>query len=130
MEKAVLKDCVHLAMAGGMTFPETVKRMAETGVERYRADLVSLEKNHYASDGETHREMIPLADAPAIADQFHADEIKAAIADIQQRRIDYPEFLRRVMSGGTTEYTVFIAGRKAIYTGRRGDFHIEQFPAR
>jgi hypothetical protein len=43
MEQKVLHDCLHLALEGKMSFPETVKRMLETGVERYRADLVLLE---------------------------------------------------------------------------------------
>ena len=119
----------YLAMDGKLSFPETVKRMAETGVERYRADLVSLLKSHYAPDGETHCERIPLSDAPAIGAEFSHDGVKAAIVDIQHHRIEYPEFLRRIMSAGTAEYTVFIAGKQAIYTGRHGDFHIEHFPA-
>ena len=128
MEKAILIDCLRLAMNGKMSFPETVKRMTETGVERYRADLILLKKDHYAADGETHCEPISLLNAPAVGAEFAPEAVKAAIADIQQRRIEYPEFLRRIMSAGTAEYTVFILGRKAIYTGRRGDFHVEQFP--
>jgi hypothetical protein len=32
------------------------------------------------------------------------------------------------MAAGTTGYWVFLAGRKVIYFGRKGDFHIEEFP--
>ena len=38
--------------------------------------------------------------------------------------------LRRVMAAGTTSYSVYLNGRKAIYFGRNGDFHVEPFPAR
>ncbi len=34
------------------------------------------------------------------------------------------------MKAGVTDYTVYIAGEKAIYNGRNGDFHIEQFAPR
>lgn len=128
MNKQILNRCLNLALEGKMTFPESLRQMIQTGVERYRADLIALEKNHYAANGETHREPIPLSNAPAIGDVFSADLVKAALIDIQQRRIHYPEFLRRIMSAGATEYSVFISGKKAIYTGRRGDFHVEHFP--
>ncbi len=128
MNTAILHDCLTQAMRGALSFPETVKRMHETGVERYHADLVTLEKLHYSSGGEIHSEKILLEYAPPIATDFSAQAVKDAIADSQQRRIEYPEFLRRIMSAGTTDYTVYIEGRKAIYNGRGGDFHIEHFP--
>lgn len=128
MDKIVLQSCLHSALRGEMSFPETVERMAATGVERYRVDLVLLEKSHYAPDGEIHTGKIPLDAAPAVGSQFSAEEVKSAILDIQNRRIGYPEFLRRIMEAGTTEYMVYIAGRRTIYSGRTGDFHVEHFP--
>ena len=94
MDKNTLHDCFHSALNGGMSFPETVVKMAATGVERYYADLVALEKTHYSADGEIHREKIPV--------------------DVQQGRLGYAEFLRRIMRAGTTDYAVYIAGKKAI----------------
>jgi uncharacterized protein YbcV (DUF1398 family) len=128
MDKNILHDCLHAALEDKMSFPETVEKMIQTGVERYHADLVLLEKTHYAADGEVHIEKIPLRQARAIAREFSTDAVKAAIADIQQSRIDYTEFLRRIMDAGTTDYTVYLDGKKAIYNGRKGDFHIEHFP--
>ncbi|MGH9582278.1 MAG: DUF1398 family protein [Bryobacteraceae bacterium] len=128
MDKNVLHDCLHAALDGKMSFPETVGKMIQTGVERYRADLVLLEKTHYAANGGAHIEKIPLERAPAIASEFSANAVKSAIEDIQQRRIDYAEFLRRVMKAGITDYSVYLTGKKAIYYGRKGDFHVEHFP--
>lgn len=129
MDKNILHDCLHLALAGKMRFPETIGKMIETGVERYRADLVLLEKIHYAAAGETHSEAIPLSETPAIGSEFSAERVQSAIMDIQHSRIDYAEFLRRIMSAGVADYTVYVTGRKTIYNGRKGESHIEQFPA-
>lgn len=128
MDSNVLHDCLIGALQGRTSFPETVRRMHAVGVERYRADLVRLEKLHYSADGETHLEIIPLEDAPAIPVELSAPEIQSALANIQQGAIRYPEFLRRIMRAGVTEYTVSIVGKRAIYTGRTGDFYIEPFP--
>jgi hypothetical protein len=35
---------------------------------------------------------------------------------------------RADMEAGTASYGVFLNGRKAIYFGRNGDFHVEPFP--
>ena len=48
---------------------------------------------------------------------------KDAIKGIQAAQFGYAEFLRRIMRAGVVYYDVFINGRRAIYTGRDGDFH-------
>ncbi|QEH36574.1 hypothetical protein OJF2_51580 [Aquisphaera giovannonii] len=128
MDPAVLHECLAAAFAGRMTFPETVGRMMEAGVERYDADLTRLEKMHYGLDASTHLEPMPLAEAPVVPVEFTAAGVQAAIQAIRDRQIEYPEFLRRVMAAGTASYSVYLNGRKAIYIGRNGDFHVEPFP--
>ena len=129
MDQGVLRECLAEAFAGRMTFPESVGRMMEAGVERYHADLTRLEKAHYGVDGSTHLEAMPLTDAPAVSLSFSAEGVQAAITAIQQRQFDYPEFRRRVMAAGTASYSVFLTGRKAIYFSRAGNFLIKPFPA-
>ena len=129
MDDKVLIECLAEAFADRMTFPETIGRMAATGVERYEADLTRLQKTHYGVDGGAYVAAIPLADAPSIPVAFSPEGVQAAIEAIQRRGIDYPEFLRRVMGAGVAGYSVYLQGRKAIYFGRLGDFHVEPFPA-
>ncbi len=102
--------------------------MADTGVERYCADLVTFQKIIYAADGQNHTVALPLTNPPAIAQEFSAAGVIEAIRTIQKGGIDYPEFLRRIMKSGTVFYDVFIRGGKTIYVGRNGDFHVETFP--
>ena len=118
----------ELALQGKMPFPETVKRMAETGVERYRADLVLLEKSHFAASGEVLVEKIALHEPPLVDQSFSVTTVKSALIDIQKGKIGYAEFLRRIMSAGVSDYSVYLTGRKAIYNGRQGDFYVEDFP--
>lgn len=128
MNRQILEDCDRLAFENKLNFPESVRRMAATGVERYRADLVRMEKIHYSADGISETIAMPLHGAPAIADKFDGNEVVTALRAIQRGEIDYPEFLRRIMQAGCTEYGIWINGRKAIYFGRLGDFYVENFP--
>lgn len=130
MDRDVLRDCLADALAGRTTFPETVGKMVATGVERYNADLTRLETMHYGLDGSTHAVPLPLADPPAVAAEFSEERVRAAIAAAQRGEIGYPEFLRRAMLAGTASYTAYLNGRKVIYFGRDGDFHVEPFAAR
>ena len=41
---------------------------------------------------------------------------------------DNPEFLRQIMAAGVACYSVFLKGRKVVYTGRDGDALTEPFP--
>jgi len=117
-------------MSGQVKFPDIVGRLAATGVERYCADLVKLEKFYYAADGQSEVVTMPFQYAPAIGMEWQPNKIRAAIRDAQVGDIQYPEFLKRIMSAGCVFYDVFIAGKKAIYTGRNGDFHVENFPSK
>jgi uncharacterized protein YbcV (DUF1398 family) len=126
----VLDECEFLSFQGKIAFPEVVARLAASGVERYCADLVKLEKFYYSPEGQSHIVAMPLADAPAIGREFSANAVRAAVRDSQKGEIGYPEFLKRIMAAGTVYYDVFVGGRKVIYTGRDGDFHVENFPAK
>ncbi len=127
MDIAVLNECEELSFSGQAAFPAIVGRLAVNNVERYCADLVKLEKFYYAADGQSEVVTMPFQYAPAIGMEWQLNKIRAAIRDIQVGDIRYPEFLKRIMSAGCVFYDVFIAGKKVIYTGRNGDFHVENF---
>ena len=127
MNKHVLEECEGLSFGGKAAFPEVIGRLAADGVERYCADLVKLEKFYYSAEGQSEVVTMPFQYAPAIGMEWSLNKIRAAIRDIQVGDIQYPEFLKRIMSAGCVFYDVFIHGRKVIYTGRNGDFHVENF---
>lgn len=128
MDDGILGACLAGAFAGRISFPETVEKMIATGVERYEVDLSLLRKTCHGANGESYVAAIPLADAPSVAAEFSHEGVRAAIQASQRREIDYPEFLRRVMACGASNYTAYLQGRKVIYFGRLGDFHVEPFP--
>lgn len=127
MNRDIMKKTTAGSLAGTMTFPEVVANLSIEGVESYHADLVKLEKTFYMPDGETFVETLDFAPSP-IANDFSDSEVISAIRTIQAKEINYREFLRRIMKAGTTSYNVYLNGKKAIYFGRKGDFHVENFP--
>ena len=127
MNTEVMHNTLAQSLAGNMTFPEVVRALTAEGVESYRTDLVRHEKTSYMPNGETHVEPFHFIPAP-IADGFSEAKVIAAIRAIQAQQIKYPEFLNQIAAAGTTTYSVFLNGKKAIYFGRNGDFHIENFP--
>src|SRR5688572_23895805 len=120
MDTNILNECGRLSLEGRITFPQVVARLAQTGVERYRADLVRLEKTYYDAPGASHVERMDIARL-AIGATFSQDDIVTAIRLSQQGAIDYQEFLRRVTAAGCVGYFVFITGRRAVYFGRGGE---------
>lgn len=126
IDPVVIEECKRLSF-NDAGFPEVIQRLGATGVERYTADLVRLEKTYYGIAGDSTADALPLEDPPAIGGDFVEAEVRQAIASSQRREIGYAEFLRRVMAAGTASYMVFLNGRRAIYFGRNGDFHVERF---
>ena len=129
MDATMLQDCLDGSLSGRMAFPEVVEKLIATGVERYDADLSRMELRHYAGDGESHVAALPLADAPEVPEAFSGPGVRSAVAAAQRREVDYPEFLRRIMTAGAVGYTAFLRGRKVVYFGRDGESHVEPFPA-
>jgi uncharacterized protein YbcV (DUF1398 family) len=129
MNSQVADDCTRDSLEKSIPFPEVVQRLMDAGVESYFADLVAMRKTYYGTDGAVHVVEMPLADPVAVPVEFDAAGVRAALLAIQQRQISYPQFLTRIMGSGTWGYHVFLRGRRAVYLGRFGEFHVEHFPS-
>lgn len=127
MNIAALRASLAKSLRGEATFPEVVKVMMMEGVESYWVDLVRREDTFYMPDGQTHRETMKMP-APGIAGEFAQAEVIAAIRAAQTDTIRYPEFVRRLAAAGATGYAVYLAGKKVVYFGRKGEMHVEEFP--
>jgi uncharacterized protein YbcV (DUF1398 family) len=128
MNHAVIDESEKLSFQD-TPFPEVVKQLSQTGVRSYYADLIRLEKIYYG-DGDTYAHRLSLGEAPPVADQFDEPGIKASIRAVQRGEIGYARFLQQIMQAVCSTYAVFLPGRKAIYFGQDGAFHIEHFPDR
>jgi uncharacterized protein YbcV (DUF1398 family) len=125
--RAVAHDCAIRSHEGSIAFPAVVQRLRDAGVERYHADLQRGVTTYYAPDGGHHAEAL-LRRRDAIAGGFSGDAVKAALKAVQDGEIGYQQFVDRVMAAGCIGYTVFIAGRHVVYSGRAGEQHVEHFP--
>ena len=127
MNTQVMRDTVTKSLDGTMAFPEIVELLLADGAERYHADLVRMEKTFYMPDGATHVEKMPI-EPMEIGEAFVTSDLVATIRDSQNAGQKYPDFLRRATAAGSTDHVVYLQGRKAIYFGRKGEYHIEVFP--
>lgn len=119
--------CVRASQTGERTFPEIVQQLSAVGVERYHADYTRLEKTFYFADGESIVTTIP-HEPQQIGDAFSAAGVEAAVRQSQWNEHTYPDFVRKTMAAGCVGYWVHITGRHAVYLGRKGETHVEQFP--
>ena len=128
MNTDTIADCMKQSFADA-PFSKVIPQLASAGVNSYTADLVKLRNTYYDAGGQGFDEALPLKDSPAIAASFDTATVNTTVKAIQRGEIGYAEFLRRIMRSGCSHYVVFIAGRKAMYFGRDGDFYTEPFPA-
>ena len=125
--KDVIEECTRRSDESSIKFPDVVMKLMGAGVEGYHTDLVRSEKTYYLSNGESF--VTPANPADGIAPQtFSAEGVADAVKASQQGKITYAEFCRRIVGAGCVSYVVSLVGKRAIYSGRTGDFHIEHFP--
>ena len=123
----VMQECARESLNGTMTFPVVVAKLAAAGVERYHADYSRNEVTYYLADGDSAVVETPHESAET-ANLFSPKAVEAAVRRSQRGEHTYRDFVRETKAAGCVGYFVQIAGRRAIYFGRRGECHVELFP--
>ena len=126
--RQTIERCARSSKDGSAHFPQIVAALVGAGVESYFADYRADVTTYYLPDGETHAVALAPPDV-RIADAFDAAGVQQAIRGAQSGQVMYPEFLRLSRVAGCVGYVVWLAGRHVTYFGRRGETHVEQFPA-
>jgi uncharacterized protein YbcV (DUF1398 family) len=124
----VIQESASLSRSGKIPFAESVQRLMRIGVERYHADYSRQECTYYMPDGESLIVALP-HESGEIAETFSAQAVEASVRQSQRGEIIYPQFVKQTQAAGCVGYFVQITGRQAIYFGRRGEIHLERFPA-
>jgi|SRR6516165_548934 len=130
MDTKAISDCFQMSLAGQNTFREVLKLLSATGVQRFHIDLIRLERICYSKDDEVYVERfffdLPIEKRPK---EFNENGIVDAIRQIQERQIEFVEFLRRLIASGVAGYWVFIEGDRIIYYGRNGEQYLRPLAA-
>lgn len=127
MNPQAIRETLAESHEGKLIFPEVVSRMLAAGVESYFVDFLRSEDIVYLNDNTTLVEKTHLSHDPIVA-EFSKPAIFAAIRAAQRDEIRYPEFVRQSVAAGVVGYWAFLTGKKVIYFGRKGEFHVEEFP--
>ncbi len=128
-QKAVAERCFEAAETNALKFPAIVAELINAGFERYTVDYARAEQTYYLPDGESIRFHTRLGGRP-IGKDFDVAAIKAAILEAQQDApgYSYEAFCEKVMHAGCVGYVVSFLGKRAVYSGRTGETHVELFP--
>lgn len=125
--KMVAVEMTKASDESRVNFGEVVMTLMKAGIERYHADLMRAEKTYYLPNGES--ETVPCHPlGGAFAQEFTATDVERAVRAAQTGQITYAEFCRLIADAGCVGYHVSIVGKRVVYYGRTGDFHIEWFP--
>lgn len=127
-QETAMRECAAGSLAGTLTFPEIIGRLAGQGVERYHADYSRQETTYYLANGESLVVPVPHPEHET-AVRFSAADVEAAVRQSQRNEHTYLDFIRKTMAAGCVGYFVQIAGRQVLYFGRNGEAHIERFPS-
>lgn len=110
----------------GLPFPKTVERLTQLGVERYHVDFIAQTVTAYtARNADVAAGTLERVEGP---NAWNVEKIKEAVRQVQGGLITYSEFSKGIIDGGVTNYWACLTGKRVIYMGRLGDFHIEWFP--
>lgn len=125
-ELGVIHDAIEASLSGSRTFPEISHQLIGIGIARYDVDLVACEFRYYATDDTFYSAPKPLEFA--IAQEFSAEAVAAAVGKSQRGEHTYTDFLNAIADAGCVGYTVYFNSARVRYLGRAGDYHEEPMP--
>ena len=125
--RALINEAARGSSEGRLHFGQAIGLLVQAGVEAYSVDYRARRTTYYLPDGDTLDLDTPMPDV-AIAQDFDAAALPAAIRGAQQGVVMYPEFKKLSRQAGCVGYTVWIVGRHVSYFGRKGETHVERFP--
>lgn len=128
MNADIVLEAARATQTGSLPFPEIVGKLMATGVEYYHVDYATQQFSFYSAAGSVVKAPLLFEDLPAIADDFDAAALRAAILDSQQNGQKFRQFSQRAMQAGVQGYFAFLRGKRVVYMGRQGDQHTEWFP--
>lgn len=128
MNAGHVSELGRATLSGSMPFPDIVEHLIAEGVEYYQVDYVGLQMQFYSAQGGVVLVPLNFENLPAIAREFDAPALRAAILDSQQNGQKFRDFSRRAAEAGVAAYFAFLRGQRVTYLGRQGDQHVEWFP--
>ena len=121
IDTEIIQECTRLSFEEVGAFPEVIKRLSASGIERYRADLIRREKTYYDTHGNSHIESQPLELYP-VSDKFSESDLKVALQVVQNRKIGYREFVTKIMTAGVASIRCFSPGGEQSTSGGTATF--------
>lgn len=125
--RAIIHEAARGSSEGRLHFGQVIGLLVRAGVESYGVDYRARRSTYVLPNGDTLDMPTPMPDV-AIAQDFDAAALQAAIRGAQQGEVMYPEFKKLSRQAGCVGYTVWVAGRHVSYFGRKGETHVERFP--
>ncbi|MBR0652044.1 DUF1398 domain-containing protein [Roseomonas terrae] len=127
--KAIAAACLDGAENNTTSFPEILATLIQAGFEGYAVDYRRATTIYYRPDGDSV-ELPTNRHADTIGQAFDIPALQAAIREAQQQvpGYTYAGFCAKAMAAGCVGYVVSFPGRRAVYSGRTAETHVELFP--
>jgi len=121
--------CLRSAEDNTLTFPQIIGTLMGEGFESYTVDFRRRAAIYYRADGDSVELKTTVEHGP-VAEAFDAATVQAAIREAQALvpGYTYRGFCAKVTAAGCTGYVVSFPGRRAVYSGRTAETHVERFP--
>ena len=123
-----IRKLAGATLSGELPFPEIVGELIADGVEYYLVDYAALQFSFYGGEASVILAPLTFEGLPAIAKDFDAPALRAAIIDSQQNGQAFRQFSHRAIAAGVQSYFAFLRGQRVMYLGRQGEQHVEWFP--
>lgn len=128
MNANIVHEMARATLAGSLPFPEIVGRLLAEGVEYYRVDYLARQMTFYSEQCGIVVAPLTFEGLPAVATEFDASALRAAILDSQRNGQEFRQFSHRAVLAGVQGYYAFLRGKRVTYLGRQGEQHVEWFP--
>lgn len=111
MNADAVRVLANATVDGSLPFAEIIGKLVAAGVESYYVDYPGRSFTFYSATGASVHAPLLLEGLPAIAADFDAAALQAAILDSQQHGQKFRVFCQRAMEPGVQGYFVYLRGQ-------------------
>ncbi|QDK36356.1 hypothetical protein [Bdellovibrio sp. NC01] len=124
MEPEILRTATDQTLSNQISFEDMCDKFLRAGIESAHVDLFAKRITFHTPEAHVYEESFYF-EGPRVADIFSEEKIILDFKSLLLRKLSLHEFFNFIMLAGVTGFTIYLLGKKVLFFGRRGEYHLE-----
>lgn len=125
MDVQMMEDAIRGFRQDNLSFASYIDKIKEAGCIAYATEFTHFTTNYFGNTLEVIQKNLPFT-YPSIKERpFDPQELQKTFEQFTQEKIDYPNFVKKIIEAGVTHYKVELNPLRCSFYGNQGVFEVK-----